>query len=728
MRTILLVLMVAMMVSSTGALFAQDVDVDAQGRILEERDERDVRDEQELQDGGNAGVSEEGEVFVDELEALRRHPLDVRTATAEGLALLPVGLDEATARALIALSLAHPKWGLARLTSELGLSTEQRRLLRIYTYAAVDSELIDRSDNPPFSLRLRMRVGEDLHRRRGYTAPIRRIIPLLDTESRDSIGTDTLIVATPYLGSPLASRLQIACTWGRLAFGGAMRKEAGERLLVDDTLEYAYHDLNYADNRVAPEKFDNAIGGHLSWYASVDFDHVRLYGGDYTFRSGEGLFFSGSGGFFGSSVTDPSRQGRRSIRSSGMTTSGLFSGVAIEIPKGGIGIAGFSGTVVASRRKFDASTLLLIDGNDTVSRIRSLRDDGYRRTHSELRAAREATEELAGTYLEYSSGKMLVGITGYRANVALASGKSTEPYGGISVNCQLRTGATTIFSELGMTNTGSRGGRIGLATTFDGVGLRLGLRSAERTFIAPHGDGNEAGRTTLGLRLTTATFAGMRGTATLEATRLSEPTPTLPMPTWRSDARFELMARPIKTGRITLSVGSSNRGDARNVNDASGESRKRLVDRRRWTLRCDGETTVMNRRLRLRGRFDRTLADPGGAMAWVSGVATTIDIQWQATATLSLRMRHTEFDTDGSDASIYLYEPDIGGSGHVAALNGHGMRCGLLVTWQPSRWASLAARYSNVTYTDRRVISPGSYQEHSGRHDDNIAVEIDLRF
>ena len=94
---------------------------------------------------------------------------------------------------------------------------------------------------------------------------------------------------------------------------------------------------------------------------------------------------------------------------------------------------------------------------------------------------------------------------------------------------------------------------------------------------------------------------------------------------------------------------------------------------------------------------------------------------------LNFTCRYALFNADSYDSRIYAFENDVLYSTSVPVLDGTGIRCFLLVNWEPYRWLAFWLRYAQTFYSDRQKIGTG-LEMIDGNLKSEIKFQIQFKF
>ena len=302
-------------------------------------------------------------LYLEHLERLHAHPMDINNATPEEMARIPF-LTPGQIEAIQAyVHLDGPMKSLGELSLIYGIDYETCRVLPLFL-TVTDNAASHESDGGKGKWfgnmlnRVDSRLDIPLYYRRGH-------------------------LTGKYCGNPLYSRVRYSLESDHVQLGAHIEKDPGER-------------------------FPDSYGG----YASISDRGIlrRAIAGDYRAGWGEGLVI-GRGFYIGKgNISSNAAQGIRPMTST--SESGFFRGIAFTL-------AGphqeewrqrsrlnFSGTLMVSYRTLDAT---LNDDGEAQTII----DDGYHRTENELSKKNNTHSLLTGMHLQTSWGHFVVGATGY---------------------------------------------------------------------------------------------------------------------------------------------------------------------------------------------------------------------------------------------------------------------------------------------------------------------------
>ncbi len=677
--------------------------------------------------------------LLDDLGIYRRRPLNLHTTTADSLARIP-GISIRDAAAILAFVDTASPARIDELEAIATLSADQLQLLRIYTSLAPPGPS---ASSEPFTMSVRTRFQQDLQPRRGYTDRLLRTIPRRDALTGDSLGIDTISIGAPYLGGRAGLLTRILAGYGAYSAGITFEKDPGETLFTYDTAMLSYSRYEYVDAQAASSGIKRRFGGFLSAHATAHVGPVSIHLGDYTAEFGQGLLLWSSygGGKGGEMIGAPYKSARGITPYRSAAETGFLRGAALGLHLHEGMLSGLEAHLFWSERMLDASFEESIDTAGAVAeQASSIREDGYRRTRSELRRSANLGETLLGGALSMRFRGGNIGLVGYASRFAMPlSDPLTVSYGGerttmMSIHGQYARWGMFLFGELARAPNGTPGAIGGITSTIGSTDIMVAGRSLPASFATPHGTGfgesprrqrNEQG---IYIAAKTAIIGGLFLSAYLDHYRFPERSSLVPFPRTCADGTLRLDYALGSSLRLYGQLRSQTKGFAPTIADSLGRERKRVVDRSSTSGRFSAEYQTRGGRFRLRARIERRFVGYTDGIPSVSGVLTFVDLRLRPRTSLALGARLAIFDTDDFDAAIYEFEQDLPGRITNLALSGEGRRLYLYARWTHGPTVSVAAKYGETVYADREAISHGGLQEIAGPIGSTLAVQVDVRF
>ena len=296
--------------------------------------------------------------YLEQLEWVHSHPLDINTATPEEMALLPF-LTPAQIEAIQAyVHLDGPMKSLGELALIPAIDYQTRQVLPLFFVVKHTKAEKDRKGNWFRNMQntVDSRMDIPLYYRKGYQTG-------------------------KYEGNPLYSRIRYSLESDHVNIGAHAKKDPGEG-------------------------FYDSFGG----YAMIRNKGIvrTAIAGDYRAGWGEGLVISRGTSTSKSNLMSNTSQGVRPM--TGMSESGFLRGIAITLGKKDEwdrqSKVSMSGTLFASYRAIDAT--LDEDGN-----AKTIVENGYHRTETEIAKKNNTRSALVGAHLQADIGHFCVGATGY---------------------------------------------------------------------------------------------------------------------------------------------------------------------------------------------------------------------------------------------------------------------------------------------------------------------------
>lgn len=690
-----------------------------------------------LLEGGAQETSDDTEL-IDELERYRRRPINLYTTTADSLARLP-GISIQDARVILDFVDTAAPAQIRELDSIERLDAGQLQILRAYTS-------LRHPRLPPLPQRagidIRTRFQQDLQPRRGYTDRILRAIPRRDPATGDSLGLDTIGIGTPYLGGRAGILARVMASYGDFSGGITFERDPGEPFIAADTVSLSYAPYEYADPAAPHGAIERRFGGFLGAHAAGRFGPFAFHLGDYSAEFGQGLLFGGSfGGTKGGEVMEAPYKSARGITSySSAGESGFYRGAALGFDPGGPLPGSVAATIFWSQRSLDATVEKMSDASGTeMLGIGTISEDGYHRTWNELRRSGTVDEILFGGNIGIKVRGGDIGVTAYTSRLGIpAGGTGGGSYDAgrttmIGVHGSYARWGALLFGEVARATDGTIGAVGGISSSIGRVDLTVAGRYLPPSFSTPHGTGfgeaparqhNERG---IYIAAKAMLVRGLSLSAYFDYYTFPERSALVPFPRTGTDGYLQFEYNPTPSLKLYGRIRSETKGTALTVADSLDRERKRVLERTSTSGRLSAEYLTRGGVIRLRARIERRFVAYNGGVPPSDGLLTFVDLRFRPIPSVAIGGRMALFDTDGFDAAIYEFEQEVPGRLTNLALSGEGRRFYLYAAWSPSPTLSIAAKYGETVYADRNSISPGTLQEISGRVNNALVVQVDLR-
>ncbi|MDE5560800.1 MAG: helix-hairpin-helix domain-containing protein [Bacteroidaceae bacterium] len=315
--------------------------------------------------------------YLELLEWLHSHPMNINTATPEEMAALPF-LTPSQIEAIQAyVHLNGTMLSLGELALIPALDSQIRRVIPLFFTA-----------EPP-------KNGHTGKEKKGFH--LQHMTHTLDTRMDIPMYYRKGYQTGAYIGNPLYSRIRYAVTGRHVEAGVHVKKDPGER-------------------------FYDSYGG----YATIRDKGVLKTAiiGDYRAGWGEGLVINSARPWGKTTMTSGIGRGVRPM--TGVSESGFLRGVAVTLATrtctddNRTSRPTVSGTLFFSHKALDATL------NDK-GEVQTLVTNGYHRTDTELNKKENTLTTVTGAHIQTTVGHFTIGATGYwqHFNRILAPGNAT---------------------------------------------------------------------------------------------------------------------------------------------------------------------------------------------------------------------------------------------------------------------------------------------------------------
>jgi hypothetical protein len=629
--------------------------------------------------------------WLEELYHLFENPVDINLATLEELLRNPF-LDEITAGNILDYRTRTGRFlTVHELTSVPGISRETARNLSLFVVAGDQSGVSgDRGAYlSQISQQLLMRGWQSFPKSKGYR----------------TVGDKP----PAYKGEPQKIYTRYLLQKGQTIQAGLTGdKDPGEQFFK-------------GVNRYG---FD-FYSAHLSFRVSRRLPQVIA--GDYTIRAGQGLILWQ--GFSMGKTAEVLKVSKSMTQMKPYTSSDenfFFRGTAIMLHTGNL-----KTYIFASRKKSDANRIWHDDGSITIS---SLQRSGYHRTNSEIEDKNSTGHTVAGTVLNFSKGKMKLGLNSlyeHFQHPLLRGGqlyqefllKGTENYNA-SLDYRRVSGKFQLFGEVAVAKSGGIAVLQGLdARLHDQVQLALLFRHYGKRYHATWGNGFGENSS---VNNETGFYSGIR---ILPASRIS----------------LSAYSDWFGSEWITYTTAGPARGREYFV-QADLKYSRRVYGYVRYKGKTKPErlksekyyTDQIMRRDNL--RFHMSFRPVGNFVfstrfesAWHShtdrehGKLIYQEIGYTpARPLISATARLAWFSTDSYSSRIYAYESDLLYNFSTLAFSGEGIRAYLNIRCRFSDNLDGWLKLARTSYADRDVISSG-YNEILGNSKTEVKIQVRYR-
>ncbi len=402
-------------------------------------------------------------------------------------------------------------------------------------------------------------------------------------------------------------------------------------------------------------------------------------------------------------------------------------------------------TVFGSHKGLDATVAqtapadTLNPFDDAEVQFSSFQEDGFHRTHNELRKKDAITETIAGGHLRYRRSNWSLGGTAAHVRYNSVLTRNTKPYNQFEFqgdrNTTMGVDWNLLYRNLTWFGEGARsanGGLAGMSGLLAALDKRLTLvmlyrhyqRDYQGLYSVGFGEGtnpwNERGlytgievrpnrQWTINAFLDQFRFPWLR----YQTDGISHGNDALVQATWTPSKRTQLYLRGRRQQR--LRNGTATEGG---VDPLEGIVQTNI--RFNASYRVSQAVTLRTRVESV--DFDRDNSPvKHGFLIYQDLVHRPLMGKWEFTGRLAL------FSTDGYDARIYAYENDIIGLFSIPPHYGRGMRWYAMVRHSPFRRVDIWVRYGAWLFNDQESIGSG-LQEIAGDRRSDLRIQLRMQF
>jgi hypothetical protein len=442
------------------------------------------------------------------------------------------------------------------------------------------------------------------------------------------------------------------------------------------------------------ESYTDLLNYHLAWMDLGVFQKIIF--GHYELDFGEGLLFSASSFTFkGSGIVKGSDKGLRPYRSSN-ENGGLFGG--------------------AIYTRFEKADILLyssfgkLDGTlNPDSTVKSLDEDGFHRSVTEIEKKDRVRENLIGGRASFHQEKLKIGITGYTASYDPPFNPEENPrnpfqfegkrYTLTGIDFEIPFQYLDLFGEVGYSINRGWGSIFGILYQENPVNGSILIRYFDDNFYSPHSygfansdDENEIGSfAQLGYRLSPRTQ--IRGY--LDFFRYPERRFFEDLPTVGREFRGEIEHRFKKNLEGTGRIWQKGREEY-----SSQDGKIHWQERR--GIRITGSWS-QSRNILWKGRVEVVESRIPDLEDKESGNLLFGEFRYEPFKKTTFNSRFILFDTDSYESRIYEYERDLPGTTSNPALFDRGRRFYFVLNQKMSDYIKFSAKFS-TTYKENSSV------------------------
>ncbi|MFK7969062.1 MAG: ComEA family DNA-binding protein [Bacteroidia bacterium] len=686
--------------------------------------------------------------LLDQLEDLKRHPVDLNRASREELAQIP-GMDDLRITALMRHT---QRFGALLTVYELqaveGFDLEQ--ITQMLPYIKVQSGAVEDMNTrrqyakgPGLKEVLEGLKGEWTNRtvflleeQRGYTDPD-TTFKILRSIDGDSLGQDTSL-SSRYAGPNYAAYSRLRLRYGRyVSVAITAERDRGEAWRWDPKNQFFGFDF---------------LSGHIG---ISEYGNLRsLVVGDYTMQFGQGLTLSRGLGFGkGADAVRTVKQPARGIRPYASVNENQFQrGIATTYAFGRLHMTGFF-----SRVRLDGSVQLRDTLTEEADAIGSIQLGGLHRTPSELENRRAIAETMYGGRAEWKDRSFSVGATWYQQRFSAELNPGTRAdnqfaFRGdqndmFSLDWDWVVRNVNFFGEIARSRSGGVAATTGiLASLSPRFDVALSARSFDADFHSfkgyafaerPIAIANEKG-----LYLGFSLKPNPRWTVSGYFDQFYYPTSKFQAfyPSNGNEQLLQIEYKPNRKTRAYIRLRADNKEVNARVLEP-GQQLASLIPTRRLQGRFHIQTKASNA-FTLRSRVE--LSDwQRGDEEKSKGFLLYQDVAWKPGFKFRFTGRFAIFDAQDYDARIYAYENDILGFFSIPPYSGQGTRMYGIIQYSPVRNIDIWVRYARTHRRDVVLSGEGYFngirgdaypifgsglEQHPGAARDEIKLQVRFQF
>ncbi|PCH99320.1 MAG: hypothetical protein COB85_00005 [Bacteroidetes bacterium] len=631
--------------------------------------------------------------LYDDFTDLYRRPLNLNHASKDELDGLYILNDLQINNLLLHIETVGKLMSTLELQSVTGFDLETIR--KILPFVKVSMEFDQPRLNPKEILsngkhEVFIRYTRIIEDQKGYSPP--------DTNNDGSL-------TTRYLGSPdkIYTRYRFKYATN-ISIGFVGEKDAGEEF---------YSGTNKVNNWYEFYKGFDFYSGHIFLKNIGPLKHLAI--GDYQLQIGQGLTIWSGFARNGSKTNDvvAIKRNAQILRPyTSVNESDFLRGVATTLTYKGLELTGFY-----SQKKVDANISIIDSLSDEIQEVSSIQITGFHRTESEVFDERSILEQLYGGRLGYSRRNLNLGLTVVSSVLSTELNRNLRTYNQFEFSAKqnLNLGLDynyvfqnmNFFGELSMSQNGGIAQLHGLIMSMDPrLTLTVLYRNYQRDYQSRHAKGfGETAKTSnekgvyMGVEIkpnTKWTIRSYYDIFTFPWLRS-----TVDAPSRGNELLAELAFKPNKKMEMYLRY----RKEMKEQNTRGDEIGVDFIeDRKRQLLRYDIRYKITES-LKLRNRVD--LADYSlGDNPKESGYMIMQDVTYKPPKSpVSLTLRYALFETESSNARIYMYEHDVLYASYIHSFSGKGSRFYVVLRYKVVRGIDVWLKYSQVYYVNAGSVN-----------------------
>ena len=609
--------------------------------------------------------------LLDDLDNLKRNPLDLNTASQEELETIPFINSFISKKIIEYRKLKKQFKSKQELLLVDGITDEIYELIKIYVIVKqlafdvvreIDKEMyseINKNNTRLFrntDIRYRTRFQQDLQTKDGF----------LDGS---------------YPGSKAKIFNQLNFVNSKFNIDGniTLEKDAGETSLTDFYSAF----LELKNTGIVKE----------------------LVLGDYSLTFGQGLGMWGSTGYSkGSLAVDAVKKRNIGIKGySSVNESQFFRGAASTF-----NIKKFDFTFFYSDNYFDASI------DTTLHEVSSFYFDGYHRTISEQNRKNSGRERLFGSRIYFNNNILRSGATYWNSKfskpVKADSTKNLYSFAGdkadmISFDYDVNVKNLNLYGELSRSQSGSIAGLSALQLNFSKTAELVFLYryypeqfSPVHSFGFGENNGNTQNEQGFYTGLTLYPYKFLIINTYFDQFKFPYRTYFNPIATQGNDFLFNADWKFDRNILINFRYKNENKEETQTVADEFGRDTKKIVNRNQMNFRFGFDYKLSNK-INIRSRYDYVFVGYNLYGGNNKGSMFYSDFRFAPSRVFTVAARFIFFQTDDYDSRIYEYEDDIRGVMSNTSIYGKGSRWYIMFQCKPFRSLEFYGKYAE-TYLD----------------------------
>jgi hypothetical protein len=428
------------------------------------------------------------------------------------------------------------------------------------------------------------------------------------------------------------------------------------------------------------------------------------------------------------------RFGRGVVPSQSVNEGNYLRGAAVVL-KGW----NFRLSLFLSSHKRDANMLTADTSDRDEPSFSAFTETGYHRLPKEIDDKNSLHESIYGGNLNFRNQFLSIGITGFRSRWSAELNPKTQPYNifnfrgrenlNVGMDFQASIKNTFVFGECSMSANGGTAFLTGIQVNPDPrLMFSLAIRDYQRNY-------QDLLSNAMGQNSTNSNEEGVLFTFSAGILPKLDLTGYVdlfrfPWLKYRTDdpsqgSEYQLQTDYTCSGPVKMHFRFRARSKQLNAPpDLRPVHTLEEVRSISWIYQADCQVSDA---LQLKSRFD-LLRNRNGAASPAFGYLISQNLAFKLPKShLTINFLYALFDTDTYNERIYAYENDVLYGYSVPAYFGKGIRYMLLLSWSPSRWFEIWAKYGQTWYSDRNTIGSG-LDLINGSTKSEVELQVRLKF